>query len=184
VLGWFPFDCQGHRQQQSRLRFQESEFRRGFRQDFTNLLFHIVYSTKYRKPTIEKSWQDELYGDVGGVIRENKGSLLCMGGVSDHVHLLAKLSPTIAISDMLRLIKTNSSKMVNDKLKPRIAFEWQLGYGAFSVSESQVGKVKEYVLNQEEHHRHRTFQEEFIAMLERHLIKYDPRYVFEQEVLQ
>ena len=151
---------------------------------FSNLLFHIVFSTKFRKPTIEKAWQDELYGYVGGIIRENKGSLICMGGVKDHVHLLAKLSPTIAISDMLRLIKTNSSKMVNEQIRPKAPFEWQVGYGAFSVSESQVGKVKDYILNQGEHHRHRTFQEEFIATLERHQIKFDPKYVFEQEVIQ
>ena len=151
---------------------------------FTNLLFHVVYSTKYRKPMIEKTWQDELYGYVGGVIRENKGTLLCMGGVEDHVHLLTKFSPTIAISDMLRLIKANSSKMVNDKIKPRIPFEWQSGYGAFSVSESQCEKVRAYILNQEVHHRKRTFEEEFIAMLERHKFTYDLRYVFEQEVIQ
>ena len=151
---------------------------------FTNLLFHVVYSTKYRKPMIEKTWQDELYGYVGGVIRENKGTLLCMGGVNDHVHLLVRFSPTIAISDMLRLIKGNSSKMVNDKIKPRIPFEWQSGYGAFSVSESQCEKVRAYILNQEVHHRKRTFEEEFIAMLERHKFTYDRRYVFEQEVIQ
>jgi putative transposase len=151
---------------------------------FTNLLFHVVYSTKYRKPMIEKSWQDELYGYIGGVIRENKGTLLCMGGVNDHVHLLAKLSPTIAISDMLRLIKANSSKMVNEKIKPRIPFEWQSGYGAFSVSESQYEKVRAYLLNQEVHHRKQTFEQEFIAILDRHKITYDLRYVFEQEVIQ
>jgi putative transposase len=151
---------------------------------FTNLLFHIVYSTKYRKPMIEKTWQDEMYGYVGGVIRENKGTLLCMGGVNDHVHLLARLSPTIAISDMLRLIKTNSSKMVNEKIKPRVPFEWQSGYGAFSVSESQYEKVRAYILNQEIHHHKQTFEEEFRAILERHNITYDPRYVFEQEVIQ
>ena len=151
---------------------------------FTNLLFHVVYSTKFRKPTIEKAWQDDLVGYVGGIIRENKGTLLCMGGVNDHVHLLAKLSPTIAVSDMLRLIKTNSSKMVNEQIKPTVPFEWQTGYGAFSVSESQVGKVRAYVLNQEKHHRNKTFQEEFIGMLERHQIQYDPKYVFEQEVIQ
>ncbi len=151
---------------------------------FTNLLFHVVYSTKYRKPMIEKTWQDKLYGYVGGVIRENKGTLLCMGGVEDHVHLLTRFSPTIAISDMLRLIKGNSSKMVNDKIKPRIPFEWQSGYGAFSVSESQCEKVRAYILNQEVHHRKRTFEEEFIAMLEHHKFTYDLRYVFEQEVIQ
>ena len=150
---------------------------------FTNLLFHVVFSTKFRKLTIEKSWQDELYGYIGGVIRENKGTLLCIGGVCDHVHLLAKLSPTIAISDALRLIKSNSSKMVNEKIMPRKPFEWQTGYGAFSVSESQKERVRAYILNQEVHHRKKTFEEEYILMLERHQITYDLRYVFEQEII-
>ena len=151
---------------------------------FTNLLFHIVYSTKYRKRTIEKSWQDDLYGYTGGIIRDHKGTLLCMGGVSDHVHLLAKLSPTIAVSDMLRLIKSNSSKMVNETMTPRIPFEWQPGYAAFSVSESQYPRVRDYILNQEEHHRKRTFEDEFIELLEKHNIPYDLRYVFEQEIIE
>jgi len=151
---------------------------------YTNLLFHIVYSTKYRKPTIEKRWQDNLYGYVGGIIHEHKGTLLCMGGVEDHVHLLAKLSPTIAISDMLRLIKANSSKMINETLRPRIPFEWQSGYAAFSVSESQFSMVKQYILNQESHHRRKSFQDEFIQLLERHNISYDLRYVFDQEFVQ
>lgn len=151
---------------------------------FTNLLYHIVYSTKYRKPVIDPSWQDELYGYVGGIIRENKGTLLCMGGIEDHVHLLAKLSPTIAISDILRMIKTNSSKMVNERIKPHVPFEWQPGYGAFSVSESQQENVRTYILNQKTHHQKRSFEDEFIAMLERHKIAYERRYVFEQEIIQ
>lgn len=151
---------------------------------FTNLLFHIVYSTKYRKLMIEKSWQDDLYGYVGGIVRDHKGTLLCMGGVSDHVHLLAKLSPTIAVSDMLRLIKSNSSKMVNETMRLRIPFEWQPGYAAFSVSESQYERVRDYILNQEEHHRKKTFQEEFIELLEKHNVTYDLRYVFEQEIIE
>ena len=151
---------------------------------FTNLLFHIVYSTKYRKPMIEKRWQDNLYGYMGGIIRENKGTLLCMGGVEDHVHLLAKFSPTIAVSDMLRLIKSNSSKMVNETNRPRRPFEWQTGYAAFSVSESQYERVRDYILNQEEHHRKQSFEAEFIELLERHKITYDSRYVFEQEIVE
>ena len=151
---------------------------------FTNLLFHIVYSTKYRKPTMDASCRDELYGYAGGITRENKGTLLCMGGVSDHVHLLAKLSPTIALSDMLRLIKSNTSKMVNEHIKPKRSFEWQTGYGVFSVSESQHEVVRKYVLNQEEHHRKRTFEEEFIELLQKHNIACDERYVFEQEIIQ
>ena len=151
---------------------------------FTNLLFHIVFSIKYRKPIIESVWQDQLYGYVGGIIREHKGTLLSMGGVSDHVHLLAKLSPTIAISDMLRLIKSNSSKMVNDEIRPSIRFEWQPGYAAFPVSESQFDRVRTYIGNQEEHHRRKTFEDEFIELLKRHNVTYDLRYVFEQEIIE
>ena len=151
---------------------------------FTNLLFHIVYSTKYRMPAIEKRWQVDLYGYVGGIIRENKGTLLCMGGVEDHVHLLAKLSPTIAVSDMLRLIKSNSSKKVNETIRLRLPFEWQTGYAAFSVSESQYERVRDYILKQEEHHRKQSFEDEFIELLQKHKITYDPRYVFEQEIVE
>ena len=151
---------------------------------FTNLLFHIVYSTKYRKPMIQSAWEDELYGNVGGILRGHKGTLLSMGGNEDHVHLLAKLSPTIAVSDMLRLIKSNSSKMVNETFRPAAAFEWQPGYAAFSVSESQFDRVRQYIRNQKEHHRKTTFKDEFIQLLKKHKIEYDERYVFEQEIIE
>jgi len=151
---------------------------------FTNLLFHIVYSTKYRRPLIHSAWQDELYAYFGGIIREQKGILLRSGGVADHVHLLAKLSPTITVSDTLRILKANSSKWINDHHQVAPKFEWQPGYAAFSVSESQAATVKQYIDNQEEHHRSRSFEEELLAMLERHGIEYDPRYVFEQEIVE
>ncbi len=102
---------------------------------FTNLLFHIIYSTKYRKPFIRSQWQDDLYGYIGGIIREQKGTLLRIGGVEDHVHLLTKLSPTVAISDAMRTIKANSSKWINMRADVTRKFEWQSGYAAFSVSE-------------------------------------------------
>ena len=151
---------------------------------FTNLLFHIIYSTKYRKPTIDPVWQDELFGYIGGILRDNRGVLLKAGGVEDHIHLLAKLPPTIAVSDMLRLIKANSSKWIHEMKKPKRQFEWQPGYAAFSVSESQTGSVETYISNQREHHRTRTFQEEFLLFLKKHHIEYDARFVFEQELIQ
>ena len=147
---------------------------------YTNLLFHIVYSTKYRKPLIQPSWQDELYGYMGGIIRAEKGILLVVGGIKDHVHMLAKLPPTIAVSDMLRLIKGNSSKWVNER--PDVSyFEWQAGYGAFSVSKSNVPSVRKYIDSQEEHHRKQSFRDEYLALLRRHNIEFDERYVFEEE---
>ena len=150
---------------------------------YTNLLFHIIYSTKYRKPSIDPLWQDELYAYIGGILRDNRGVLLKAGGIEDHIHLLAKLPPTIAVSDMLRLMKANSSKWINETKKPKKSFEWQPGYAAFSVSESQVGTVESYIENQREHHQKRTFQEEFLLLLKKHGIEYDPQYVFEEEVI-
>ena len=150
---------------------------------FTNLLYHVIYSTKYRKPTIRAQWEDDLYGYIGGIVRDQKGTLLKCGGVDDHVHLLVKLSPTIAISDVLRKIKANSSKWINERQDVTQKFEWQSGYGAFSVSESQVPAVSQYIANQDEHHRKKTFEDEFLAILARHNIEIDMRYVFEQEVI-
>ncbi len=151
---------------------------------YTNLLFHIIYSTKNRKPTIDPVWQDELYGYIGGIHRDKRGVLLKAGGIEDHIHLLAKLPPTIAVSDMLRLIKANSSKWINEVKKPMQSFEWQPGYAAFSVSESQAETVMAYIANQREHHQSRTFQEEFLLLLKKNNIEFDVRYVFEQETIQ
>jgi putative transposase len=151
---------------------------------FTNLLFHIVYSTRYRRQTIEKQWQQDVHGYIGGILRQHKGTLLCAGGMQDHVHLLAKLSPSLAVSDVLRLVKSNSSKMINESFRPRTAFEWQSGYAAFSVSESQVEPVRHYILNQEAHHSCQSFDEEFLDLLKRHQVQFDVRYVFEHEVVQ
>jgi len=149
---------------------------------YTNLLFHIVYSTKYRKPLIQAEWRDDLYAYMGGIIRAEKGILLCAGGTSDHVHLLAKLPPTIAVSDMLRLVKANSSKWLGERDDVDY-FEWQAGYAAFSVSESQVDRVREYVQHQEEHHRRILFNDEYLGLLRKHNIPFDERYVFEEEHL-
>ncbi|MDB2685738.1 IS200/IS605 family transposase [Mariniblastus sp.] len=151
---------------------------------FTNLLFHIIYSTKYRKPTIHLDWRDDLFGYIGGIVREQKGTLLKIGGVVDHVLLLAKLGPTIAISDVLRKIKSNSSKWINERSNVSRKFEWQSGYAAFSVSESQAPAVTEYITHQAEHHRKMSFEEEFLAILKKHKIEYDRRYVFDREIIE
>ena len=151
---------------------------------FTNLLFHVVYSTKYRRPLIKPQWQNELYAYLGGILKQQKGTLLACGGVSNHVHLLAKLSPNVSISDALRLLKSNSSKWVNERDDIEIKFQWQPGYSAFSVSESVTDRVRQYIANQESHHARKSFEEEFIELLEKHRIAYDPKYVFEQEIIQ
>ncbi len=147
----------------------------------TNLLFHVVYSTKYRHNLITTELQSRLYEYVGGIVREQKGVLLEMGGIQDHVHLLAKLSPTIAISDVLRIIKANSSKWVNETFELSRPFAWQRGFGAFSVSASNTDEVSHYIRNQEQHHRKLTFREEYRLFLSRHGIEFNEKYLFEEE---
>ena len=145
------------------------------------MLYHIVYSTKHRRETIATEWQADLYAYIGGIIKERDGISLEIGGMPDHIHILAKLSPKLAIMDVLRDIKAVSSKWVNDRQLTRGRFEWQTGYGAFSVSQSQFDVVRTYIHNQEQHHRKTPFKSEFITLLERHQIEYDPKYVFEEE---
>ena len=148
---------------------------------FTNLLFHVIYSTKYRKPLIQAVWSERLFEYIGGIIRGERGILLEINGTADHIHFLAKFSPTIAVSDMLRLIKTNSSKWVHDQELAGPEFQWQTGFGAFSVSQSQVDRLRRYIQNQLRHHQQKTFREEFLELLRKHNIEFDERFVFEEE---
>jgi putative transposase len=144
---------------------------------FTNLLFHIVFSTKDRTPSIHEGLRERLYEYMGGIIRGERGTLLEIGGVPDHVHLLAKLKSDISIAEMVRLIKSNSSKWVNESIGLTERFEWQTGYGAFSVSESQAKKVRKYIQDQESHHAKVSFRDELITLLKKHGIEYDERYL-------
>lgn len=145
----------------------------------TNLRVHLIWSTKDRKPLIADEFQEELYAYIGGILRKRKHSLLAAGGVEDHIHLLVSMHPAQPISDCVRDIKSNSSVWVHEHLTNLKSFQWQTKYGAFSVSESSVDSVKAYVANQKEHHKKLTFHEEFMAILRKHGIQFDPRYVFE-----
>ena len=118
---------------------------------------------------------------MGGIADEHKSTVLRSGGMEDHVHLLLKIHPSFAISNTVKLIKGNSSKWINENRRINARFEWQRGYGAFSVSESMSGTVKHYIENQEEHHRKTSFEDEYIAFLKKHKIAYDERYVFDDE---
>ena len=145
----------------------------------TNLLFHMVFSTKRREPLIQPQFRDDLYSYMGGIIRGEGGVLIEAGGVSDHVHLLARLKPIHSVSDFLKIVKSKSSKWVNDKKLIPENFHWQTGYGAFTVSVSQLPNVIKYIRNQESHHQRKTFQDEFSDLLKRHGIEYDERYVWD-----
>jgi len=112
---------------------------------FTSLTYHVVDSTKYRRPTIATDWQTDLYEYIVGMIREREGMAIQIGGMADHIHILTNLSPKLAIVDVLREIKVVSRKWINDRGLVSNRFEWQTGYGAFSVSHSQSSDVQAYV---------------------------------------
>jgi REP element-mobilizing transposase RayT len=145
---------------------------------YVSALFHCVFSTKERRKTIPDDLQERLWPYMGGIARENNMRALAIGGVEDHVHLLLSIPSTLNIAKAMQLIKGGSSKWVHDTFPDHKEFEWQEGYGAFSIGISQVDDTKHYIANQREHHRTKTFQEEFLAFLERHGIEYDPRYVW------
>jgi putative transposase len=146
---------------------------------FTNLLTHIIFSTKDRVPLIDAELKPHLLSYMGGIIRELHGTALTINGTADHIHLLIGLPPTLSISDAMRILKTNSSRWVHEKWRAHSAFGWQAGYGAFSVSQSNVLAVSEYIAHQEEHHRKVSFQEEFLTFMKKHGIEYDERYVWQ-----
>lgn len=141
-----------------------------------------MYRTKYRRDLIAVDRQQRLYEYIGGILRDQHGKLIEIGGMPDHLHILARLSPTLAISDVLRVTKANSSKWLNETFHPTMPFAWQRGFGAFSVSESNVDQLRAYIRNQAEHHKTMSFRDEYRELLKRHGIEFDEQYLFEQEL--
>lgn len=139
---------------------------------YTRLHYHIVFSTKERKTFIKPEIKSRLYGYMVRIVNNLDGIVEEIGGVDDHVHLLAFCPPKLAVADFIGKIKSNSSGWVHTTWSERAAFAWQRGYGAFSVSESNVDAVRTYIRNQEEHHRRMTFQEEFRLLLIKHGIPF------------
>jgi putative transposase len=145
----------------------------------TNLLYHIVFGTKNREPLIVSSLRPKLNRYVGGIVRSEGGILLEIGGMPDHAHLVTKFKADASMAQMLRVIKSRSSKWVNEQGGMSSRFAWQTGYGAFSISQSQLAAVINYVQDQERHHRTMTFQEEYVKMLRKQGIEYDERYLWD-----
>jgi putative transposase len=146
---------------------------------YNKLYYHIVFSTKNRQPFISPSLEDELYKYISGVLRGIGGSCIEINGMQDHIHFLTILPPKIAVSDALRDIKANSSKWIHETKPEQAAFAWQDGFAAFTVSKSQVEPVREYNLDQKQHHAQRDFKSELLGLLERHEIEYDERYIWD-----
>jgi REP element-mobilizing transposase RayT len=146
-------------------------------QSYTNLLYHIVFSTKDRKPLIADDVKPRLYAYIGGTIRNLGGVPMGINGMDDHAHILTKLRPDKAVSDVLRDLKANASGWMHDVFPEMKDFSWQRGYGAFTVSASQVESVRKYIAEQEIHHTKRSFREEFVSLLRKNAVEFDERYL-------
>src|ERR1044072_428165 len=144
---------------------------------YTNLLYHIVFSTKDRRPLITTNHEARLYNYIGGTIRGLGGISLELNGTEDHVHLLAKLRPDRALSEVLRELKAHASGWMHDVFPTLKGFSWQRGYGAFTVSQSNVDEVRRYIQRQKEHHAKLSFRDAFIQFLKDNGNDDDERYV-------
>jgi REP element-mobilizing transposase RayT len=145
---------------------------------YTQLYFHIVFAVKGRNNLIAVRWKDELYKYITGIISNKNQKLMIINGMPNHVHLLIGTKPNCNLSDLVRDIKANSSKWINEKQFVNGKFEWQTGFGAFTVSQSAVNNVLDYIKNQEEHHQVKTFKEEYIGFLKFYNIEYKTEYLF------
>jgi len=145
---------------------------------YTQIHIQAVFSVQNRDSIIHISWSDELYRYITGIVQNNKHKLLAINGMPDHIHLLIGLRPTQSISDLMQDIKGNSSKWINERRFLREKFSWQEGYGAFSFSKRELNSVIQYILNQQEHHRRKRFQEEYLDLLKQFEIDFDDRYIF------
>jgi len=146
---------------------------------FSSILIHAVFSTKERRAMIRDAFRERLWAYMGGVAKHEFGTARAIGGMEDHVHALLSLNTTTSVAKAMERWKSVASGWVHKNVPEARSFAWQAGYGAFSVSESNAPAVIEYIRSQAEHHRKRSFEEELVALLEKHNVDYDPGHVFD-----
>ena len=140
---------------------------------YHQVYIQAVFAVKYREAVIDKQWKPTLMGVLGTLINETGCKTIIVNGIEDHVHCFFGLKPTVSISELMKTIKAKSSKYINDHRLTKVRFEWQVGYGVFSYSHSQIDNVYHYIANQEEHHKHQKFLEEYKEFLDRFEVDYD-----------
>ena len=146
---------------------------------YSQIYLHIVFTVKSRQCLIPKQHKEALHQYITRIITNKKQTVIRINSMPDHIHILVGITPNIALSDLVRDIKANSSKFINTKSWVAGRFEWQTGFGAFSYSHSQLNDVVNYIKNQEEHHSRQTFREEYLSFLKRFDVPYNPKYVFD-----
>jgi putative transposase len=146
---------------------------------YSQINIHVVFSVKHRENIITKNFSDDLFKYISGILKNDGHYSLAVNGHKDHVHIFFELNPKSAPADVVRIVKTNSSKWINENKFVAGKFNWQEGYGVFSHSHSQQNEVIKYIMNQEKHHKQKTFREEYLGLLEKYEIDFDDHYIFE-----
>jgi len=147
---------------------------------YTQLYVHSIFAVKGRESLIYRTWKEDLYKYITGIVSNKNQKLLAINGVSDHIHLLIGFNPDCSLSDLIRDIKANSSKWINQNQLIKGKFEWQKGFGAFTISQSHIDRVVKYILNQEQHHKKNTFKDEYVEFLNIYQIDFKSEYLFEE----
>ncbi len=146
---------------------------------YTQIYIHIVFAVQGRQNLIPKEHKEELHKYITGIVQNKGQKLIAINSMPDHVHIFIGMKPAVALSDLVRDIKNNSSTFINEKKWVRGKFIWQKGFGAFSYGHSQIDTVVKYIQNQEEHHEKKTFREEYLEMLKKFEVEYNEKYLFE-----
>jgi REP element-mobilizing transposase RayT len=146
---------------------------------FHQLYIQVVFAVQGRENLISNKWNKELHKYIAGIIKGKEQKSIIVNGMPDHIHAFIGLRPAMAISDLVRDIKNNSSNFINDHKWVKGKFSWQEGYGAFSYSHSHIGNVYQYILNQENHHKKKTFKQEYLEFLKKFEVNYNEKYLFE-----
>lgn len=146
---------------------------------FSQIYIQYVFAVKHRRNLLQKPWREDVFKYIAGIIEGKNQKSIIVNGVADHIHILVGLKPSMNISDLVRDIKNNSSKFINEQNWLNEKFSWQEGYGAFSYAHSQIGNVYNYIANQEVHHQQKSFKNEYIDLLKNAEIAYDEKYLFD-----
>jgi putative transposase len=154
-------------------------FLRCMANSFTQLYVHAVFSVKHRDKLLEREWREEVFKYSSTTISMLKCKPIAVNGVADHMHILAGVHPSISISELVSKVKSNSSRFINENFVQKGRFEWQVGYSAFSNSQSQVPRIARYIADQERHHKKITFRSEYLDFLKKYEVIYEPKYLFE-----
>lgn len=146
---------------------------------YSQIYIQIVFAVNGRENLLQKPWREEVFKYISGIVKGKNQKPIIVNGISNHVHLFVGLKPSISVSDLVRDVKNNSSNFINEQRFVRGKFSWQEGFGSFSYAHSQIEQVYQYILNQEEHHKKKSFREEYLDFLKKFDVEYDEKYLFD-----